>query len=300
MSNALSTAPVPPEGGTLVTDISGVPAADLTAAAESFGRFQTVLIAIGTCLLVVWAIRRLTSPSKLTLDKTPGRPESLTPVGMLVVLAAWAGASAGLSGILKVLCDENSTVLKLLAMIGHQTLWLTVSMVAAALTFRAKTVRALGLSSRRWLWDLTRGIVGYLIIFPLCAGLLYLTARLLPNTMKPESWLLGMIKTSWPGWQSLLGIFSAIILAPLSEEIFFRGLLQSMLQFHTRKPWLAILLTAAAFAAVHIPQWHWLPSLFAFGMALGYGYARSGRLLAPIVMHAIFNSVTIISVITGW
>ena len=264
------------------------------------GRFQVVLVSVGICVLFMWTLRRVARPAKLRLRRCPGRPNSLTPLHLLALLAIWIGASAALSGMLKVLSVENSPGPKLLATITQQVVWLAASLIVAAMTCHAGLVRGLGLSTRHWPWDLMRGTIGYLAVLPVCVGLFYLTASLLPEGMKPENWLLELIKTTWPGWQSLLGIFSAVVLASLSEEIFFRGLFQSMLQSYTHNPWLAILTTAAFFALVHIPYWDTLPALLALGVALGYNYARSGRLLAPVVIHAVFNAVNIISFTTGW
>ena len=47
------------------------------------------------------------------------------------------------------------------------------------------------------------------------------------------------------------------------------------------------------FTAIHIPYWHTLPSLFALSIALGYNYERTGRLLPPLLIHALFNAVNL-------
>jgi membrane protease YdiL (CAAX protease family) len=45
------------------------------------------------------------------------------------------------------------------------------------------------------------------------------------------------------------------------------------------------------FAAVHVgaAETHALPALFVFSLALGWAYEKSGRLAAPMLMHALFN-----------
>jgi membrane protease YdiL (CAAX protease family) len=94
-----------------------------------------------------------------------------------------------------------------------------------------------------------------------------------------------------PPWR-LLAVFEAVILAPLAEEVFFRGLVQSFFRRALHSPRLAILLASVIFAVMHYnnePQA--LPSLFALALALGYNYERTGRLTGPILIHAIFNAV---------
>jgi membrane protease YdiL (CAAX protease family) len=96
-------------------------------------------------------------------------------------------------------------------------------------------------------------------------------------------------------WKLLLA-FSAIVLAPVTEEIFFRGLCQSVLRKYLKRPWAAVLITAALFAAMHatseLPA---LPALMILGIVLGYNYERTGRLWAPILIHSMFNALSIVA-----
>jgi len=81
----------------------------------------------------------------------------------------------------------------------------------------------------------------------------------------------------------------AMIVAPIAEECFFRGLLQTTMVDLFRSRWAAIVLASAAFGAVHIGQPHVVPALIFLGVLLGYAYERTGGLLAPILIHAMFN-----------
>ena len=86
----------------------------------------------------------------------------------------------------------------------------------------------------------------------------------------------------------------AAMIAPLAEEMFFRGILQNFLSGATKKTGLAIALSATAFAAVHFSQPHAVPALFFLGVLLGAAYARTGKLFVPIVIHAAFNFKTLV------
>lgn len=86
---------------------------------------------------------------------------------------------------------------------------------------------------------------------------------------------------------------SAILVAPIVEEILYRGLLQtSLLTAMPGRRWTVVTLAAAAFALQHVglPP-HTLPGLFILGIFLGWLYERTGSLLAPIVLHMGFNAV---------
>ena len=45
--------------------------------------------------------------------------------------------------------------------------------------------------------------------------------------------------------------FSAVVVAPMAEEVFFRGLLQTFLVNVLRNRWTAIAVASTLFAAVH-------------------------------------------------
>ncbi len=93
-------------------------------------------------------------------------------------------------------------------------------------------------------------------------------------------------------WALVAGI---VIGAPIVEETLHRGLIQTALVRATASKWTAILITSALFAFVHIgtADWHALPGLFALSMAMGVVFERTGRLGAPIVMHAAFNALNL-------
>lgn len=90
----------------------------------------------------------------------------------------------------------------------------------------------------------------------------------------------------------------AVVVAPLVEELFFRGLLQRSLEV-SLPPWLAIATTSAVFGLAHVdPARGW--SNVSVVVATGSGgaifgmVARSFRRLGPaIVAHSLFNAVAI-------
>ncbi|NJR17084.1 MAG: CPBP family intramembrane metalloprotease [Calothrix sp. CSU_2_0] len=92
-----------------------------------------------------------------------------------------------------------------------------------------------------------------------------------------------------------LGIFftTAAIAAPLFEEFLFRGFL---LPSFTRyiPVWGSILLSALIFAIAHLSLSEILP-LLSLGIVLGIVYTRSRNLLAPMLLHSIWNGSTLLS-----
>lgn len=86
---------------------------------------------------------------------------------------------------------------------------------------------------------------------------------------------------------------TAAIAAPLFEELLFRGfLLPSLTRY--MPVWGAIVLSGFLFAIAHLSLSEILP-LATLGMILGIVYARSRNLLAPILLHSLWNSGTLLS-----
>lgn len=92
-----------------------------------------------------------------------------------------------------------------------------------------------------------------------------------------------------------LGIFffTAAIAAPFFEEFLFRGFLLPSLTRYL-PVWSAIFLSSLLFAAAHLSLSEILP-LTALGMVLGIVYTRSRNLLAPMLLHGLWNSGTLLS-----
>lgn len=87
-------------------------------------------------------------------------------------------------------------------------------------------------------------------------------------------------------------VAAVVLLVPMIEEVIFRGGIQGCLRGMTRSPWVAIVLAAILFGSMHIGSAAAvaIPGLIVFGMGLGIVYERSGNLLAPMVMHGLFNA----------
>jgi membrane protease YdiL (CAAX protease family) len=93
-----------------------------------------------------------------------------------------------------------------------------------------------------------------------------------------------------PGNWVLLFATVAII-APLLEELLFRGLLQNSLS-HRMPIWAAIAISSAIFAAIHM-QLYAFPALMALGAVFGYIYHKTGSLRVTIALHMINNAAAL-------
>ena len=84
------------------------------------------------------------------------------------------------------------------------------------------------------------------------------------------------------------------VIAPIGEEIFFRGFFFGALR-NWRGPWLAAVLTGLAFGLIHVassPVGYLVP-LMIFGAGLCMLYEWTGSLYPPIALHALNNSIAL-------
>ncbi len=87
-----------------------------------------------------------------------------------------------------------------------------------------------------------------------------------------------------------LGYFVIGLLAPLSEEIVFRGaVLRSLLRWK-KNPWVGIVISAVLFALIHMNPAQ-MPHAFLIGLLLGWMYYRTDSIVPGVVYHWINNTV---------
>ena len=95
----------------------------------------------------------------------------------------------------------------------------------------------------------------------------------------------------------ILLILVVAVLAPLIEEIFFRGLFQRA-TLRRYGPVLAVVFPAVVFGAVHLQPLQF-PALVLFGLVAGWLVTRSDRLGPAIWAHVGFNAVAVVSLLTS-
>jgi len=90
-----------------------------------------------------------------------------------------------------------------------------------------------------------------------------------------------------------VSLFQSLLLmalvAPLTEEVLFRGLLLGGL-LKTRPPWLSIAFTAGLFALMHLNIWKF-PAAIATGILFGWWYSRTMSVWPCVFGHAMYNGI---------
>ena len=87
-----------------------------------------------------------------------------------------------------------------------------------------------------------------------------------------------------------MGYFVIGLLAPLTEEMVFRGaVLRSLLQWK-QNPWVGIVISAILFALIHMNPVQ-MPHAFLVGLLLGWMYYRTDSIIPGVVYHWVNNTV---------
>lgn len=106
----------------------------------------------------------------------------------------------------------------------------------------------------------------------------------LPNTL--EEYFEGMMRHP-------LGVFGLIFMAPLMEELLFRGAIQGHLLQVWKNPWWAILFSSLLFGLVHGNPAQ-IPFAFVVGTGLGWMYYKTGSLVPSLFMHMVNNGFAVL------
>jgi membrane protease YdiL (CAAX protease family) len=150
-----------------------------------------------------------------------------------------------------------------------------LSVVTATLLCRRETQALRDYFIGRWAPGREHGVVAarLLVAVPLCAALM---TSYWPTPVVP-------LTTS--------NFASAVLWAPIHEEVIFRGLfLGILLQQPSIRPWFAVLLSALAFAALHdLHNFREFGNLVILGLLLGYAYVRFRSVPFCIACHAVWN-----------
>jgi membrane protease YdiL (CAAX protease family) len=136
---------------------------------------------------------------------------------------------------------------------------------------------------------ITGGVL-ILAAYPLIFLADVVTQRLLRSAPQKQA-IVEMFSESSTLEQRILIIVLAVSLAPLAEEFIFRFFLYGVMKRYFGRV-VAVLASALLFAAVHAHLPSFAP-LFVLGSCFAIAYEWSGSILVPMMMHALFNAITL-------
>jgi len=185
---------------------------------------------------------------------------------------------------------------------GPVVLGNTLLFTSAGIAFVAFRVRqrrltwehAFGLRMNGLAGNVLHGVGGYLAAIPLvlASGYAYdAYLRSIDYPVRLQEIAQILRQPGLPAWQTAGIVAVVTVFAPVMEELLFRGIALPVLARH----WgilRAALAVSLAFAFIHFHVESIVP-LFVISLGFSLVYVLSGSVLAPIVMHAVFNAVNI-------
>jgi membrane protease YdiL (CAAX protease family) len=142
------------------------------------------------------------------------------------------------------------------------------------------------------LWGFTTPNKAFFWTIPAALAAVYVVSYLHDLVVHPKQQdIIGEFPRTTPG--IILFVILAVVLAPLFEEIFFRGFL--FRGFSSSWGWVTgACVSAAIFGIAHLQLDVFVP-LFALGLALAWVYKRTGSLWTSIAFHALFNGLSVLA-----
>ena len=252
----------------------------------------------GSSVLAVWLLK--TSFGTKALVDSPPRRNNMPSYLAVIPLFMWIVVVVGLSIIKKKAIAnpsdwQSSFADNVIICIGVIPA-IATSMIIARSSF-ARRLKGFGLNPKTIVRDLGAGFLNLLATMPVVLAVVILTILIGKLVVggkfeMPQHAELKEIM-AYQQWQvRALIIFTTILVVPLAEEIFFRGMFQTMLRSYIVRPWPAIILASLVFVVFHENPEHW-PALFALSVCLGYSYEKSGSLFRPIFIHSMFNALSV-------
>jgi len=278
---------------------------------------DVVLVLVGALILAVGLLRWRRRGWPDPLRGSPIRANTLSPLLVWLCMAAYvvgggAGALLGLWLVPASLVGPAGQVgpageawQGVLSASVTQFLAVATCVLVARTAF-ASGLRGFGLGRRSSGSELAWSLAGWFVALSLCGCTIWATevvVRFAFPAFKPpdHSVFITLGSPEVTTGMRVLAIAAAALFAPIGEELFFRGILQSAVKKlaprrwgSRRHRWFAIGLSAVAFGLMHWGTPQFIPALICLGVILGYLYERRGSLLVPIAVHILFNAKSLL------
>jgi membrane protease YdiL (CAAX protease family) len=153
---------------------------------------------------------------------------------------------------------------------------------------RSTTKQDIGLTRLPSLMDLGMVPVGFVVYLLASMVLAYFAALLIPNFNAAQAQQTGFTNLAYY-YEYLLAFVTLIVVAPIAEEILFRGYLYGKLR-KAMPTWVAMLVTSVLFGAVH-GQWNVAVDVFALSMVACSLREITGSIWTGMLLHMLKNGL---------
>ena len=194
---------------------------------------------------------------------------------------------------------NDSVDTTILAALGYLfALLLAIGVPAAIRRRRVVTLKTLGIHRLPSWSDIGLGILSILPYYIISAVVLYIGMDVL-KAIDPEVGQAIPFENLTLRIEYVVAFITLVVIAPIAEELLFRGLFLGKLSERTGK-WLAVIVTALVFGFMHliaptdtgiVLQWSAAADTFAMGLTAGILQVLSGSIWAGVILHSIKNGI---------
>jgi membrane protease YdiL (CAAX protease family) len=241
-----------------------------------------------------------TSPYDVYVPRAPARKRWSIVLGIVLYLVGQLSVSLFLPPLLirAGIVSSREVLNTVSGGITAATFWLLdvanivciALIVGVVLGFYKEKLASLGLTTKKLPKALLYGVVGFIVAF-VVAGI---AGYPIEQRFGVDPTQQALSQAATVSGMLPLVLLSGVIIAPIAEEIVFRGYLYKAFRDRFR-PSYAIVLSAALFSAIHLELLAAVP-LFVIGVVLAYVYEKTGNLMAPITLHVLNNAVAFLFV----
>lgn len=170
--------------------------------------------------------------------------------------------------------------------IGLVAIYIAVKLKKDSLLWDYLAIKPFSLS------DLPKWIGALIVMIGLATALIYFT----PGNQN-EAFMVDMYETAKPKWLLFLAV---VIAAPVFEEAFFRGFLFKGMRNSVLGVVGTIVMTSACWAAIHMQyDYTYIAMIFALGVVFGLARHKTGTVMLPMLLHALYNLVAMLQTSFG-
>ena len=152
------------------------------------------------------------------------------------------------------------------------------------------SVQQLGFASANPGFLLKKGIGWGLLVYVVSTAISAVISIIFPADRTSQD-IVTMLQESTSTAVDFGLIIAVVFLAPICEEVFFRGILFASFR-HKLGKWAGVLITSAIFAALHMNIWAFLP-IFVGSVMLCLIYDKYKNMWVNILAHGTWNAVSV-------
>lgn len=228
---------------------------------------------------------------------------------LLIVLPAWTYAAFWMAQLIvlglvwalsHVGVPLGSVNEVLLNATGSVVVYVLAVILVVSLPFyvrrRRTTLKEMGVTDWPSWWDVVITPAAF-IVYTICSAvfLTVVTKLITIDIHQPQAlpFSQSMLGTQW---QYIAAFMTIAVLAPVAEELLFRGYLYGKLR-RTAPVWMAVLITSLTFGAAHLwggsgsLQWAVAADTFVLSIVMSLAREYTGAIWVPVLMHIAKNSI---------